>query len=62
MKDILGKMTEEEARKAAEEWQKQQDEFPGPFLSVTGRLQHKQVFCPPTFAAMSAKALEDKEK
>ncbi len=54
-------------REAMDKWNKQQDEantvLSGSTLKVPKELKPKQgSFCSPTFVAMSAKALEDKEK
>jgi len=61
------KMTDEELKKEMEGWNYEQDHAndnrPDSKLSVPSELRSKRPeFCPPTHAAMSAQALEEKEK
>lgn len=67
MSEPVCKMTDEELKKAMEEWNYGQDHAsdgrPDSKIPVPSELRSKRPeFCPPTHAAMSAQAMEEKEK
>ena len=66
MNDIPRWMSEKELREAMDEWNYEQDHananLPGSVLPVPKDSKRRSLFCPPTFVAKVAEALEAKEK